>query len=317
MNIDVFNGDADGICSLIQLRLAYPLESRLVTGVKRDIGLLNRVVATRGDDVVVLDVSLDRNRAPLLGLLAEGVRIFYMDHHYSGEIPGNPYLTAWIDTDANVCTSLLMDRYLGSRYTAWAIAGAFGDNLRGAACELAKQLNISARELHDLEQLGVCVNYNGYGNDISDLHMAPDLLYQELKNYCSPLTFISEKFELYRQLCDGYFSDLNLANDADVEYVTSKVAVYVLPNEKWARRVSGVWANALTNQYPDRAHAVLTLNGVGGYQVSLRAPLVNKWGADLVCAQFGGGGRKAAAGIDNLPGNELKRFVDVMVNQFL
>lgn len=43
MNIDIFNGDADGICALIQLRLAYPAEAQLVTGVKRDIVLLSRV----------------------------------------------------------------------------------------------------------------------------------------------------------------------------------------------------------------------------------------------------------------------------------
>ncbi len=42
---DVFNGDADGICALLQLRLANPLESILVTGVKRDIRLLQRVDA--------------------------------------------------------------------------------------------------------------------------------------------------------------------------------------------------------------------------------------------------------------------------------
>ncbi|MGB5082223.1 MAG: acetyltransferase, partial [Burkholderiales bacterium] len=35
--VDVFNGDADGLCSLRQLRLAEPAESQLVTGVKRDI----------------------------------------------------------------------------------------------------------------------------------------------------------------------------------------------------------------------------------------------------------------------------------------
>ncbi|MEJ2533090.1 MAG: DHH family phosphoesterase, partial [Halioglobus sp.] len=42
MNFDVFNGDADGICALLQLRKAQPLESTLVTGVKRDINLLSR-----------------------------------------------------------------------------------------------------------------------------------------------------------------------------------------------------------------------------------------------------------------------------------
>jgi len=43
-NIDIFNGDADGICALIQYRLANPAESTLVTGVKRDISLLERVM---------------------------------------------------------------------------------------------------------------------------------------------------------------------------------------------------------------------------------------------------------------------------------
>ena len=42
---DVFNGDADGLCSLHQLRLDEPRDSVLVTGAKRDIELLQRVVA--------------------------------------------------------------------------------------------------------------------------------------------------------------------------------------------------------------------------------------------------------------------------------
>ena len=41
-HFDVFNGDADGLCALHQLRLAAPLESDLVSGPKRDIGLLAR-----------------------------------------------------------------------------------------------------------------------------------------------------------------------------------------------------------------------------------------------------------------------------------
>ena len=42
-NYDVFNGDADGICALQQLRLNDPIESKLITGVKRDIQLLDHV----------------------------------------------------------------------------------------------------------------------------------------------------------------------------------------------------------------------------------------------------------------------------------
>lgn len=47
--IDVFNGDADGICALHQWRLAYPVETTLVTGVKRDIQLLQSVKVGAGD----------------------------------------------------------------------------------------------------------------------------------------------------------------------------------------------------------------------------------------------------------------------------
>ena len=62
---DVFNGDADGICALQQLRLVEPRASVLVTGVKRDISLLERVAADSGDELTVLDVSLARNVAAL------------------------------------------------------------------------------------------------------------------------------------------------------------------------------------------------------------------------------------------------------------
>lgn len=47
MHYDVFNGDADGIIALLQLRLSEPKESALITGVKRDIKLLSQVVAQR------------------------------------------------------------------------------------------------------------------------------------------------------------------------------------------------------------------------------------------------------------------------------
>ncbi|PUE05199.1 MAG: acetyltransferase, partial [Candidatus Sedimenticola endophacoides] len=48
MDYDVFNGDADGICALLQLRREEPREAVLVTGVKRDIALLERVDAGAG-----------------------------------------------------------------------------------------------------------------------------------------------------------------------------------------------------------------------------------------------------------------------------
>jgi len=81
---DVFNGDADGICALHQLRLAEPRpDARLVTGVKRDIRLLQKLSGTRDAQITVLDVSLDSNRDALLSLLQTGCKILYVDHHFA------------------------------------------------------------------------------------------------------------------------------------------------------------------------------------------------------------------------------------------
>jgi hypothetical protein len=54
-NYDVFNGDADGICALQQLRLQTPREATLISGLKRDIDLLQRVEPQSGDHITVLD----------------------------------------------------------------------------------------------------------------------------------------------------------------------------------------------------------------------------------------------------------------------
>src|SRR5678816_2571129 len=101
MNYDVFNGDADGLCALHQLRLAYPVKAELITGVKRDIKLLDRVQAVAGDQVTVLDISLDSNRARLMQLLEAAVHVEYFDHHYAGEIPPHINLVSHIDVSTD------------------------------------------------------------------------------------------------------------------------------------------------------------------------------------------------------------------------
>lgn len=72
MHFDFFNGDADGICALIQLRLTKPLASVLLTGVKRDIKLLDKIKVNKGDQLTVLDVSLQKNRQRFIEFLAAG-----------------------------------------------------------------------------------------------------------------------------------------------------------------------------------------------------------------------------------------------------
>ena len=69
--------------------------------------------------------------------------------------------------------------------------------------------------------------------------------------------------------------------------------------------------NDLAKQHPDRAHTLLIDMGNGGYRVSVRAPYNRKQGADDLCRQFkSGGGRKAAAGINQLAYNLLPKFLD-------
>ncbi|MCK5724543.1 MAG: acetyltransferase, partial [Gammaproteobacteria bacterium] len=188
--IDVFNGDADGICALHQLRLAHPVESERVTGVKRDINLLKKVNAKAGEQVTVLDISLDKNRSELVRLLNGGASVLYFDHHFAGDIPENKNLESHIDTDPDICTSLLVNEYLNSQYLAWAVTAAYGDNLFAAAEKAAKPLKLSIEKLEQLKLLGTCINYNGYGATLDDLIFTPENLYQKIKPYSDPFDFI-------------------------------------------------------------------------------------------------------------------------------
>lgn len=314
---DVFNGDADGICALLQLRLAYPCDSVLISGVKRDIGLLRQVNVAAGDQVSVLDVSLDKNRQALLQLLDTGAEVLYVDHHHPGQIPSHPRLTTVIDIRAEICTSLLMDGYLHQRYSSWAVVGAFGDNLDTPAAGLANKLNLTDAQISASRELGICINYNAYGSSLDDLYFHPQELYRLLSQYRSPWQFIAEQAETFQRLREGYRQDMTQAWNLSPHHQTSYTVAYILPDAKWARRVSGVWSNELANRDPQRAHAVLSDLGDGGFQVSVRAPLSNRTGADELCLGFpGGGGRKAAAGINRLEHSELVRFMAALDRQY-
>jgi hypothetical protein len=315
--IDVFNGDADGICALHQLRLAEPQpEARLISGVKRDIALLKQIEDAENSVVTVLDVSLDKNRDSLRKILAEGNRVLYVDHHYAGEVPVSDRLTAHIDPEPLLCTSLIVNWLLEERHALWAVAGAFGDNLDEAASQLARRHGVSPPDLERLREVGVLLNYNGYGAAIDDLFFHPAELYRQVQPWANPLDFHADSPAL-RILREGYADDMNkaLATSPLHEDITGRV--FRLPAEPWARRISGVCANAFANQRPEQAHALLTENRDGSLLVSVRAPLLNRNGADILCRQFAtGGGRAAAAGINTLPANMLDAFIQAFSHQF-
>lgn len=316
MNFDIFNGDADGICALHQLRLAEPCDAQLITGVKRDIDLVKRVPVELYDNLVVLDISFDKNRNAVEQALEKGASVTYYDHHFAGELPDNKNLKYFINTAAEICTSLIVNQQLKGKYVKWAITAAFGDNLQVQAIELADRVGISAADTELLKTLGVLINYNGYGLKIEDLYFAPDALYQIIKCYKDPFDFIKNE-KAFLTLKQGYESDLEKVQAIIPDLLTDKQGIYLLPDASWARRISGVYGNILTQQTPSRAHAVLSLIDDKYYVVSVRAPLDYREGADDLCRQFEtGGGRKAAAGINKLPVAEYSLFVEKFKLQF-
>jgi hypothetical protein len=305
---DIFNGDADGVCALHQLRLVEPRDAVLVTGVKRDQRLVEKVDAQSGDELTVLDVSMQDNAEALLRLLARGVRCQYFDHHYPGDMPSHPHLNAVIDTSPDVCTSLLVDRHLGGCLRPWAVVAAFGDNLDETARIAAAPLHLRPERLDRLAELGRLLNYNGYGEQIDDLVFPPATLYRLVSRHRDPLTFIEEE-EAFGMLRQSQADDFTRAAALQPHAETASGAVYVLPNEAWSRRLSGTVANDLARAHRERAHAVLVTRR-DGYTVSVRAPRARATGADALCRRFPtGGGRAAAAGINLLGESDLERFI--------
>lgn len=313
---DVFNGDADGLCALQQLRLAEPRDANLVTGCKRDIALVERLPRVRGARVTVLDVSLARNRAAVLDRLESGMVFTYFDHHAPGEPLRHAGLTTHIDTAPDICTSVLVDRYLGGVHRRWAVVGAFGDNLIGAASSLAAALALEPAQRARLRELGENLNYNAYGDSVDDLFVPPVELYRRMQQYADPLQFIDAEPVLVT-IREGYLSDLAAARRIRPLRPFSAGMVWRLPDAAWSRRIRGVLANTLVQDHPDQAHAVIASDGAGAYVVSVRAPRTRPSGAAELCMAFAsGGGRSAAAGIDRLPDDRVDDFLNAFALAF-
>ncbi len=174
MHFDIFNGDADGIFSLHQMRLENPRPAAvLLTGVKRDITLLSRIIDRKHCSISVFDISLDSNRHFLNTLLTNNNSVEYFDHHFAGEIPNSPLLRHQIDTSPETCTSLIVNDSLNGKHVRWAICGAFGDNLHQRAEQLANNSNLTEKQTKQLRSIGELFNYNGYGSTLNDLHFHP------------------------------------------------------------------------------------------------------------------------------------------------
>lgn len=304
-----FNGDADGLCALQQLRLAETPQALLVTGVKRDIQLLRRIEAGPRDRVTVLDVSHEQNAAEVRRLLDAGAQVRYFDHHFAGDLPDHPRFGAHINTASDVCTSSLVNGYLGGRHVRWAIVAAFGDELPQLGEALARAHGLTPQTVASFAELGRHLNYNAYGECVDDLHFDPAALAEAMLPFADPVDFMRDT-NVLAALCEGFREDMGKARALCPERAVSGATLVTLPHEAWARRATGVLANELMQSRPDSALAVLTPKSGGGFVVSVRVPTGRPLGADDFCRTFDtGGGRKRAGGINHLPETDVERFV--------
>ena len=277
-----FNGDADGIGSMVQWGLMYGISGERVTGVKRDIELLERINPKSGDEIIVMDISLARNHQRANQLVQAGMKIIWFDHHLAGEkIEG---IETNIDTSPDVCTARIIESYL-QKESDWAQVALHGDGLSSHSSK------------PEYKELGELLNYNGYGADLSDLHFHPD----ELLNLCldskTPSNFMQTP--AFQKLQQGFAHDM-----VQAESVIEVDGMYLLPDEAWARRVVGVLAHRINSQ--SAGPHVIAIDKGDFLQVSLRG----QNGIGDLCAKFGGGGRATAGGIDALPKEEIPALMN-------
>jgi len=314
--IDLFNGDADGILSRHILRLTQPREVRRVTGVKRDVELLAKVTEVEGAELTVLDVALSANAEALPGVLEKGNRITWFDHHNPGPIPDHPKLETHIDTSPELCTALIVNRYLGSPQPLWACAAAFGDNLLEVAGKEAQTLGLGVDETEVLKGLGETLNYNGYGLCLADLTVDPHVVSEDLEGQPNPFDYV-KRSAIFQKIARQREADAAAMRSSEVLHAGAEGNCVLLPDSPASTRMSGLYSNELVFSEPDKAHAIFTHDAKGGYRISIRAPLSNPRGADELALRFeGGGGRPKAGGVNHLPKDELSRFIREFTDVF-
>ena len=277
-----YNGDADGICSMVQWGLVHGIDGNTVTGVKRDIELLKKINPENGDEIIVMDISLARNHSKASELIQSDIKMTWFYHHLAGEpIVG---LEAHIDTSSDVCTARIVESYLGVK-SDWAQVALHGDGLSEHSSK------------PEFKELGELLNYNGYGADLEDLHFHPDELMRICLESQTPASFLqTPTFEALR---NGFNTDME-----NVDSVVEIDGVYMLPNEAWARRVVGVMAHRINSTGP--GPHVIAIDKGDVLQISLRG----RNGIGEICAMFGGGGRETAGGIDALPKDEVTALMN-------
>jgi hypothetical protein len=311
----LFNGDADGIISQHIAGLSGLRPVARLTGLKREIALLQRISGDDGQDLYVFDISLDTNRTALERLLENPtIRIFWYDHHEAGEIPTRPNLKTRIQNTRGTCTALLAHAAFPGADPRWAAMAAFGDNLPQAAAALLAPLGLDAGALETLREAGELINYNSHGETPSDVLFQPLEVAERMSAYRDPLRFLAESGliePLRRQMREDEERLEGLRPEGAPLGKNEGAQLFRLPPEAWARRLGSTFASRMALREPERAVALLQALHDGSFQVSIRAPRARKDapGASDLAREFPtGGGRALAAGINRLPADQVEAF---------
>ena len=307
--IDVFHGDADGLCAIQQFRLSEPLGDRqVVTGKRSQHALLAGIGAATDCGVVMLDLPLDINHATLQQLLAQGCQVRCFDHHVATKSLEHDNLTLHLDSSAEVCTSILVNRHLGGAYAEWAAVGAFGDNMFSAAQQLLQESELSQHEVEQLVHLAELLNYNAYGDMLNANHVTAAEMHEQMLAHEHPLDFLHDNRHLKR-ISTAMEEDLERQQTRNPSEKYSDGMVYMLPSREFIRRSYVVWVSRLMRKHPDIAFLIAIENHDGSLDISIRSPLNAAKGAWELAKAFGGGGREGAAGINGLPAGRVKAFL--------
>lgn len=305
MYYDFFNGDADGMISTHIYRTFIPKDSIKFTGMKRDIKLLRHAKGISDSVLTVFDVSLKSNDDYVERILQRNNNIRWFDHHDPGAVDFGKRMQTKIDTDPNCCTAIIVDRYTDGLYRPWTIAAAFGDNLHQQAEEMNP--NMTQERMDTLRTIGETLNYSGYGNSEDDLLAHPKDIYEDMSQYRNPFNYF-RRSRLFHAIHDQMLADKEQLSQSTVLFDEEFGMVVQLPDTVASSRYSGIYSNTLAMNNPDKAFAILTVNG-DAFKVSIRAPINRPTGAVTLANQFPtGGGREKAAGINVLPQDKIHEF---------
>lgn len=306
--VDVCNGDADGLCSILQWRRHEPKASTIVTLLRHEASLWGRVHTRPGDEFLLCDIPLEPNRATLLQLLNGGARVHYLNHHDTEDIPWHPQLQATVDSSHEACTSLIVDRLLGGKYRDWAVVGAYGDQLTRVANRLASGLGFMKDVRTRLRELGELISYNACVPHEKDAYLAPARLYERLSRYPGPLDFLQSE-SLVAELNAVRLEDLNKASALTPYWQDACACVYVLPDAPWAHRVASSLYYRIAAAEPQRAHAFLRPLKDGYFEAKVHA--ARNAGADLPKPEHTerASRRPRAWVIEHLPNGEIDHFI--------